>query len=202
MTANAPPTDPSAKKWRASFSLPKSLRFQRCKASSSWPGRTQRTSHPYRSISHDWSQIKGSKHSFCKQKRLSLRDAGHVPGPGMSDLDRPIGRPKAAPGEGRVAVVSVWLTTFERAGVEAKAARSGLSLSDYCRRALLGHRVAASTEPQQVNTEALVELNRVGVNLNQIARVANRGERLPCSFPETLSAVLAAVERLAVGNDP
>ena len=120
----------------------------------------------------------------------------------MTDFGKPIGRPKAAPGEGRVAVVSVRLTTFERAGVEAKAARSGLSLSDYCRRALLGHLVTASTEPQQVNTVALFELNRVGVNLNQIARVAYRGAGLPRSFPETLSAVLAAVERLAVGNDP
>ena len=120
----------------------------------------------------------------------------------MSDLGKPIGRPKAAPGEGRVAVLSVRLTTFERAGVEAKAVRSGLSLSDYCRRAILGHRVTESTEPQQVNTEALVELNRVGVNLNQIACVANRGEPLPWSFAETLKAVLAAVERLAAGHDP
>ena len=115
----------------------------------------------------------------------------------MSDLGKPIGRPKAAPGEGRVTVVSVRLTTFERARVEAKAAQTGLSLSDYCRRAILGHRVTASTEPQRVNTEALVELNRVGVNLNQIARVANRGAPLPRSFPETLSVVFAAVERLA-----
>ena len=74
--------------------------------------------------------------------------------------------------------------------------------SERAARARVPDRLTASTEPQQVNTEALVELNRVGVNLNQIARVANRGERLPRSFPETLSAVLAAVERLAVGNDP
>lgn len=120
----------------------------------------------------------------------------------MSDLGKPTGRPKAAPGEGRVAVISVRLTIFERAGVEAKAAQSGLTLSDYCRRAILGHRITASTEPQRVNTEALVELNRVGVNLNQIARVANRGEPLPRSFAETLSAVLVAVERLAAGHDP
>jgi hypothetical protein len=120
----------------------------------------------------------------------------------MSNLGKPIGRPKAAPGEGRVTVVSVRLTTFERSGMEAKAARTGLSLSEYCRRAILGHRVTTSTEPQQVNTEALVELNRVGVNLNQIARVANRGEQLPRSFPEILSSVLAAVERLSAGHDP
>ena len=120
----------------------------------------------------------------------------------MSDLGKPIGRPQAAPGEGRVAVVSVRLTTFEKAGVEANAERAGLSLSDYCRRAILGHRVTESTEPQQVNNEALVELNRVGVNLNQIARVTNRGEPLPRSFSETLSAVLAAVERLAASDDP
>lgn len=119
----------------------------------------------------------------------------------MSGLGKPIGRPKAVPGEGREAVVSVRLTTFERAGVEANAARSGLSLSDYCRRAILGHRVTASTEPQQVNAEALVELNRVGVNLNQIARAANRGEPLPQFFRETLGAVRDVIERLAEGHD-
>lgn len=120
----------------------------------------------------------------------------------MSDLGKPIGRPRAAPGEGREAVVSVRLTTFERAGVEANAARSGLSLSDYCRRAILGHRVTASTEPQRVNAEALVELNRVGVNLNQIARAANRGEPLPRVFGETLGVVRDVIERLAGGHDP
>ena len=120
----------------------------------------------------------------------------------MTALGKRLGRPKSALGEGRVAVVSIRLTTFERAGVEVKAARSGLTLSDYCRRAILGHRVTASTEPQQVNTEALVELNRVGVNLNQIARAANRGKPLPHSFGETLTAVQVAIECLVGGNDP
>lgn len=119
----------------------------------------------------------------------------------MSDLGKPVGRPKVAPGEGRVAVVSVRMTTLERADVEAKAASSGRSISDYCRRAILGHRVTASTEPQQVNAEALVELNRVGVNLNQIARAANRGERLPRNFSEILGLVRAALERLAGGDE-
>lgn len=119
----------------------------------------------------------------------------------MTDLGKSIGRPKAAPGEVRAAVVSVRLTTLERADVEANAARSGLSLSDYCRRAILGHRVTASTKPQQVNAEALVELNRVGVNLNQIARAANRGEPLPRFFGQTLSVVETAIERLVTGGD-
>lgn len=61
--------------------------------------------------------------------------------------------------------------------------------------------MTASTEPQQVNTEALVELNRVGVNLNQIARAANRGEPLPRNFGEILGAVRAALERLADGDE-
>lgn len=113
----------------------------------------------------------------------------------------PIGRPKSAQGEGRDTVVSVRLTSFERAGVEAKAALSGLSLSGFCRRAILGHRVTASTEPQQLNAEALVELNRIGVNLNQIARAANRGEPLPRLFGQTLSVVEAVIERLVGEGD-
>lgn len=120
----------------------------------------------------------------------------------MTDFRKPIGRPKSAPGEGRETVVSIRLTTFERAGVEVKAAQSGLSLSDFCRRAILGHRVTASNKPQQVNAEALVELNRIGVNLNQIARAGNRGEPLPRFFGQTLSVVEAAIERLVAGGDP
>lgn len=119
----------------------------------------------------------------------------------MTALGKPSGRPKAAPGESREAVVGVRLTTLERASVEANAASAGRSISDYCRRAILGHRVTASTEPQQVNTEALVELNRVGVNLNQIARAANRGEPLPRHFGEILVVVRAALDRLAGGDE-
>lgn len=44
---------------------------------------------------------------------------------------------------------------------------------------------------------ALVSLNRVGVNLNQIARTLNAGQPVPVDLDEVLAEVRAAVERLA-----
>ncbi|WP_131575833.1 plasmid mobilization relaxosome protein MobC, partial [Paracoccus nototheniae] len=44
---------------------------------------------------------------------------------------------------------------------------------------------------------ALVSLNRVGVNLNQITRTLNAGQPVPVDLDEVLAEVRAAVERLA-----
>lgn len=110
-----------------------------------------------------------------------------------------IGRPKRAAGEGRAAVIALRVTEVERAEIEARAARSGLSLSDYCRRVLLKHRVRAATaKTTQTDAAVLVEMNRIGVNLNQIARNANRGQGIPIDLAETLAEVRALIERLAM----
>ena len=86
------------------------------------------------------------------------------------------------------------VTAAERALIEDKAAAAGLTLVEYCRRAIFKSRIAPirSTTDQAL----LVELNRVGTNLNQIARHFNAGRGLPPDFPDVLADIRAAVQKV------
>ena len=109
---------------------------------------------------------------------------------------RTTGRPKKAPHERRSERLSgIRLTTAERVAAEAKAARMGVSLAEFSRRAINGQRM-----PQPRNRDldrAIVELNRVGVNLNQIAHAVNSGRGLPHDFPDVLAELRAVLADLA-----
>jgi hypothetical protein len=86
------------------------------------------------------------------------------------------------------------VTAAERALIEEKAAAAGLTLVEYCRRAIFKSRIA----PKRGNTDQalLVELNRVGVNLNQIAHRVNAGRSLSPEFPSVLDEVRAAIKKV------
>ena len=117
----------------------------------------------------------------------------------MSDTDaKPprTGRPRMARDEARSASLPpVRMTAAELAHVQDQATRAGLSLSDYCRRVVLRHHVApAITDTDEA---ALADLNRIGVNLTQLARRANASGKIPPHLAEVLAEVRAAVERIA-----
>ena len=81
----------------------------------------------------------------------------------------------------RMAVhVGFYVTTSERADLDARAARTGETLSQLCRRVLLaepGHMPPPRTDPAAVR--ALVfELSKVGTNLNQLARRSNEAAKI------------------------
>ena len=65
----------------------------------------------------------------------------------------------------------------ERACIEQRAADAGMILSSYIRTQALKGRVVV--KQSQADDVLIQEVNRVGVNLNQIARALNRGESLP-----------------------
>jgi hypothetical protein len=75
--------------------------------------------------------------------------------------------------------VSVRFLPDERATVEAKAREVGLSLAGFLRACGLGTAGPRARRSPPVNAEALgratAVLNKVGSNLNQIARVLNAG---------------------------
>ena len=73
----------------------------------------------------------------------------------------------------------------ERARWQALAAARGMSLSELIRSRLDGTRLRARREPPAVAPDLLRELARIGNNLNQLARAANRRE------PVTATAMLA-----------
>ena len=118
----------------------------------------------------------------------------------MKDTTRKIGRPKLAADEARnERLPAPRVTAAERQHVELMADRAGVSLAEFCRRAILGQRM-----PQRRTRDidrAIVELNRVGVNLNQIAHAVNAGRGLPSDFPEVLAEVQAAVAGLVEGGE-
>ncbi len=91
------------------------------------------------------------------------------------------------------------VTAAERALVEERADAAGVALVEYCRHAIFQSSIAPKRGT--IDQALLVELNRVGVNLNQIARHFNAGRNLPPDFPEVLAEVRAAVHKvLAYGS--
>lgn len=113
---------------------------------------------------------------------------------------RPGGRPRKAPDEQRgERLPGIRLTSAERAHVEEQAARAGLDLSEFCRRAILRRRIAPAASA--TDEAALVALNRVGVLLNQIAKRLNAGGTAPAHLVDVLDQVRAAVTKLAGPRD-
>lgn len=84
----------------------------------------------------------------------------------------------------------VRLTEAELITIGDQARAAGLSLSDFARRRLLGESV--TPRPSAADARLLSELNRCGVNLNQIAHRLNRSQDLRYD----LSAVLAELSRV------
>ncbi len=106
------------------------------------------------------------------------------------------GRPSTREVEASGKLIGFRVTEAEAARLQFAADRVGASLSAYCRAAILGVRLPAQRRGRDLSG-VLVELNRVGVNLNQIARTVNRGQGVPADLAEVLAEVRAVVERLA-----
>ena len=82
-------------------------------------------------------------------------------------------RPRKQPAEQRGTRLTTRVTQAELAHVERQASAVGLTAAEFLRRLALGATVA----PRRPRSDdaLLVELNRLGVNINQLARAANSG---------------------------
>jgi hypothetical protein len=106
------------------------------------------------------------------------------------------GRPKKQPAELRSArLPRIRLTDAERADLEAKAALEGMSLSEWVRKELTNSK--ARRAPAATDKALLTELNRIGNNLNQIARALNRGRPAPDYFDQVLHQLYSTLENMA-----
>ena len=84
-------------------------------------------------------------------------------------------RPRLGEEERRRRTVGVRVTEAEAAGTAgAGPGRARLSMGAYLRRRALGQRVRMAAE-RRLGAAELRELNRIGVNLNQMARALNSG---------------------------
>ena len=101
-------------------------------------------------------------------------------------------RPRLDEEERRARTVGVRVTAAEAAELRERAQTAGLSMGAYLRRRALGQRVRIAAE--------LRELNRIGVNLNQMARAMNSGAGAPAGTREAVERVSELVARLLAGE--
>ena len=98
-------------------------------------------------------------------------------------------RPRLVESERRRRTIGVRVTEAEETELRERAQAARLSLGAYLRRRALGQRVRSTVE-RRLGAAERRELNRIGVNLNQMARTLNSGA---VSSP---AETQAAVERV------
>lgn len=106
------------------------------------------------------------------------------------------GRPQADTEARRDSLFAVRLTATERAQLDTRAAAAGMSPADFARTQLVAAaaRTRRATSRPILTADELRELNRVGVNLNQVSRALNFGTSQPVH--DDLAAVLAKLDTI------
>ena len=101
--------------------------------------------------------------------------------------------------ERRGRTVGVRVTEVEAEELQERAQAARLSVGAYLRRRGLGQRVRMAAE-RSLGAAELRELNRIGVNLNQMARAMNSGAAAPAGTREAVERVSELVARLLAGE--
>ena len=102
--------------------------------------------------------------------------------------------------ERRRRTIGVRVTEAEAEELRSRAQAARLSMGTYMRRRALGQRVRMAAE-LRLGAAELRELNRIGVNLNQMARALNAGAvSSPAETQEAVERVGELVARLLAGE--
>ena len=120
--------------------------------------------------------------------------AGGIP----PDPNAACGRKKEMTSAGKIKFLSVRLTVEEREDLDRMARESGLSLSNVIR-SCIDRTEIRQRQPAAIN-DLYKEINRIGVNINQIARRANAGIATQKDVKEALfllRQVYALMEKVA-----
>ena len=83
-------------------------------------------------------------------------------------------RPRLGESERRTRTIGVRVTEAEETELRKRAQAARLSMGAYLRRRALGQRVRSAVE-RRLGAAEMRELNRIGVNLNKMARALNSG---------------------------
>lgn len=100
----------------------------------------------------------------------------------------------------RSEVISFRVTPEEYARMQSGAMKAGLSVNDYARRQSIKGKVLNFPAPRPMDTATLMQLKRIGTNLNQIARAVNSDLPLPPEFRQVCTVIENAVMK-AVDHD-
>lgn len=107
------------------------------------------------------------------------------------------GRPHLAETERLGEVVRLRLSGREADHVRLTAREAGLSVSAYLRARACGYQIPHPPHRRGADPAVLNELNRIGVNLNQIARNLNSGRRNRVDLEAVIGELQGTLRRLA-----
>ena len=109
-------------------------------------------------------------------------------------------RPRLDEQERRRRTIGVRVTEAEAEELRERAQGARLSMGAYLRRRALGQRVRSAVE-RRLGAAEMRELNRIGVNLNQMARALNSGAvSSPAETQEAVERVGELVAKLLAGE--
>lgn len=103
-------------------------------------------------------------------------------------------RPKKGPLERRASRLTLYLTQFELANLEARAREADRQTAAYARDALMKGKVIVRRSV--ANDRLLAALTRIGVNLNQLTRHVNSRRQISSSAFHRLTTMLARIDDL------
>ena len=108
-------------------------------------------------------------------------------------------RPRLGEEHRRTRTIGVRVTEAKAAELRERSLAARLSVGAYMRRRGLGQRVRMAAE-RRLGAAELRELNRIGVNLNQMARTMNSGAAAPAETREAVERVGELVAKLLAGE--
>jgi len=106
-------------------------------------------------------------------------------------------RPTLQPDEKRSERHNIRLTLAEHEHIRSQADAAGVDVAEYLRRRALGYTVPAAASRRGIEPALLSELNRIGVNINQIARNLNSDRRERLDVGGVMTELRAVLARLA-----
>lgn len=106
------------------------------------------------------------------------------------------GRPKKTDAEKRSERFNLRFTEAEIEHVRLQADAAGLEPHEYARRRVLGERVSSPSPAHRVDPALISELNRIGVNVNQLARATHRGSDFAAYWREVGSELRAVLGKV------
>ena len=86
-------------------------------------------------------------------------------------------RPKKSPGDLRQHVVTFRMSPVELALLDERTDKSGMSRGNFLRKSALQNSITVR-KSQGADFATRDALRRIGVNINQLARIANSGDRI------------------------
>ena len=110
-------------------------------------------------------------------------------------------RPKKNSGEMKTELFRFRLTPAERFQIEEAARRAGMGASEYVRMQALKGRIVIR-EHATLDHAAFDQLRRIGVNLNQLTRLANATGEIPPKLSGLFTALDALLSRELSGHGP